>query len=366
MTRRRRIALLTQNCFLENDLPVVPSLASDSDLLWHVFYPRDEMVGRSPQELEEFARAEGIRVQVTRLTDRLRSPSTIRGFRRILSSIEEFGPDVLSVNAMGMPWLAPLVRWTFPPSKVVWTVHDVQDHRYNRFYQMPSLYRRFLYSAFRRFHFLSRGQETLFRSLHPGATTHYAPHLPNDFGPRTCDPDPKPFHFLFFGFIAPRKGVDTLIRAAEILHERGAGPFRVTIAGKCADWSPYQALIRTPDLFELDVRPVPQARIVELYSRSHWLVMPYRDITQSGPLSLALNYNVPTLSSDLDGFREFVVEGSTGLFSKLDDPSALADSMQAGLDPVVWARVREAQRNHREANYSRSRCVELHRAFLGS
>ncbi|MEN9306575.1 MAG: hypothetical protein RL173_507 [Fibrobacterota bacterium] len=362
--KRPRVAVLTQNCFAQCDLPVLPGIVADADVKWTVFYPRDDKVGYPETELEDAGRAAGADTQVVRMQYRLRTWAGAMELRRILSDLRRFRPDTLYVNAVGMPWLAILVRAMFPPRKVVWAIHDVQDHHFKKLHHPQTLYRKFLYNAFKRFHFLSRGQESIFKSIYPGKTTFFAPIAPTDFGPRSCEPSSSPFRFLFFGFIAPRKGVDVLIDAAEELHRRGVDGFRIAIAGKCSDWGPYQARIRTSELFELDIRPVPNDVVRDLFSRSHWLVLPYRDITQSGPMSLAMHYSVPTISSDLDGFREFVQEGRTGLFFKLDDPISLADSMEHAMRSGTWETTRTMQASWFQENFSLDRCVELYRSFL--
>lgn len=365
MTRRRpRVAVLTQNCFSQCDLPILPKVVDQADIRWDVFFPRDDLVGRSEEEIDAAGHDGGVATRCTRFNHRLRSWASVKTFWGILSDIKSFAPDTLYVDAVGLPWLAPLVLLAFGRKRVVWAVHDVQDHRYNRIYQTPALYRFFLYRAFRRFHFLSRGQESLFRERYPGKETHYAPHAPLDFGPRTGEPEVSPVRFLFFGFIAPRKGVEVLIDAAELLHSQGVSGFKVAIAGKCSDWSTYQARIRTPELFELDIRPVPNEVVVDLYSRSHWLVMPYRDITQSGPLSLAMNYGVPTISSDLDGFREFVREDETGLTFEVDDAQSLSKAMLRATQGGEWQSMRQNQARWYQENFSLGRCVELYRRFL--
>lgn len=364
MNRRPRIAILTQNCFSQCDIPVLPGLREVADVSWNVFFPRDDKVGNDESTLQSIGDGLGVPTRIWRMDDRLRSPASFRRFGEILRAIAADAPDTLYVNAVGLPWLAPQVRRAIPVERVVWAVHDVRDHRFHRFYHMQTLYRAFLYRAFRRFHFLSESQRQLFDSIHPGRTTYHAPHPPLDFGPRRGSPPADRVRFLFFGYVAPRKGVEILIEAAERLLERGGRGFEVAIAGKCADWSVYQQRIRHPELFDLDIRLVPNDKVVDLYSTSHWLVMPYRDITQSGPMSLAYHYNVPTITTDLPGFAEFVEPDRTGLVFPVDSVEGLADAMARALDPSLHASFRDAQSDFYRRNHSLDACLAAYKRFL--
>lgn len=361
---RPRIALLTQNCFSQCDIPLLSGLAQAADLQWNVFFPRDDKVGNDEAALERIGAEKGIPTRIWRFDERLRSRQAWSRFGEILDCIRAFQPDTLYVNAVGLPWLAPQVRRRFAPSRVVWAIHDVRDHRFNRFYHMQTLYRHFLYNAFQRFHFLSSNQRELFQRLYPGKTTYHAPHPPLDFGPRVGEAPEHETRFLFFGYVAPRKGVDVLIEAAELLHSRGVGGFKVRIAGKCSDWAPYQNRIRHPELFDLDIRLVPNETVVDLYSTSHWLVMPYRDITQSGPMSLAYHYNLPTITTDLPGFGEFVRQDETGFVFPLDSVEGLADAMDKALDRNRLQDMRRAQSAFYERHFSLPSCLRQYSEFL--
>ncbi|MBK8802737.1 MAG: glycosyltransferase [Fibrobacteres bacterium] len=137
------------------------------------------------------------------------------------------------------------------------------------------------------------------------------------------------FDSFFFGVIADYKGLDQLLEASQQLRESGVENFDVEIAGSCYDWEgDYASKIRIPDMFKLRIGMVPNADLPDLFESAHWLVLPYRDATQSGPLSLAMRYNKPAIASNLPAFQEFLKEGQTGLIFQSGDVAGLREEMR--------------------------------------
>ena len=67
----------------------------------------------------------------------------------------------------------------------------------------------------------------------------------------------------------------------------------------------------------------------------------------------------PVLSTPVGAAREMVLDGRTGHIVPLDDPTALADRLQAWLhEPDKRARTAEAAREHAAASFSRQRMIE--------
>ena len=55
------------------------------------------------------------------------------------------------------------------------------------------------------------------------------------------------------------------------------------------------------------------------------MVLPYKDVTQSGPLLISYNYNLPVIASNHPGFAEYISQGVTGfLFNNCDEKSLAA------------------------------------------
>jgi glycosyltransferase involved in cell wall biosynthesis len=57
------------------------------------------------------------------------------------------------------------------------------------------------------------------------------------------------------------------------------------------------------------------------------LVLPYRDIFQSGVLFLGYRYGLPVVATDVGSFREDVVEGRTGFLCPPENASELASAI---------------------------------------
>jgi glycosyltransferase involved in cell wall biosynthesis len=143
----------------------------------------------------------------------------------------------------------------------------------------------------------------------------------------------KPEHkvALFFGQIAPYKGLEYLVAALPELTRRDPA-FRLVIAGKvkrgCEDyWAGIQR-----DLSQDGVRTHLVSRIehipneqVEVYFKAvDVLVIPYVHIFQSGVPFLAYSFGLPVIATDVGSLKEDIIEGKTGMICRPRDPSHLA------------------------------------------
>ena len=68
---------------------------------------------------------------------------------------------------------------------------------------------------------------------------------------------------------------------------------------------------------------------MELYLKgADVLVLPYKEIFQSGVLFLAYSFGLPVVATDVGSFREEIVEGSTGFLCQPGDPAELAKAIE--------------------------------------
>jgi glycosyltransferase involved in cell wall biosynthesis len=141
---------------------------------------------------------------------------------------------------------------------------------------------------------------------------------------------------LFFGRIRPYKGVEYLLDAFRLLAANKQANYRLVIAGEPKKGSEdYLNEIRqrverefAPGEVMLRIQFIPDEEM-ELYLKGgDTLVLPYKEIFQSGVLFLAYSFGLPVVATDVGSFREEIVEGTTGFLCNPGDPSELAGAIE--------------------------------------
>ncbi|WP_158531487.1 glycosyltransferase [Hyphomonas sp. GM-8P] len=139
-------------------------------------------------------------------------------------------------------------------------------------------------------------------------------------------------HLLFFGFIRPYKGLDTIIEALALSQREDV---KLTVAGEFWDGrQTYDDLIAKHGLLdrvEIIDRYVSDVEAAGLFAQSDVVLLPYRSVTGSAVVSLAYHYLKPVVVSDLPGFRGVVLDGRTGWVIPPNDPIALSRLIDAQL-----------------------------------
>lgn len=139
---------------------------------------------------------------------------------------------------------------------------------------------------------------------------------------------------LFFGNIAPYKGLEHLILAAADLKQKMPA-FKLLIAGPIkkdceAYWQKIEKLIAEHELDDFvirNIRYIPDQEIEVYYKAADVLILPYNHIFQSGVIFLAYSFGLPVIASDVGSLREDVVEGVTGYICKPGDPRDLGEKI---------------------------------------
>jgi len=140
---------------------------------------------------------------------------------------------------------------------------------------------------------------------------------------------------LFFGQIAPYKGLEYLVAAlAELTHAQK--DLRLIIAGKVkkgseAYWRDIEHQLDSQSIGDYVIRRIthiPDAEVELLFKAADVLVVPYTRIFQSGVPFLAYSFGLPVIATDVGSLRYDVVEDRTGLLCKPRDPADLARSIR--------------------------------------
>jgi D-inositol-3-phosphate glycosyltransferase len=139
---------------------------------------------------------------------------------------------------------------------------------------------------------------------------------------------------LFFGNIAPYKGLEYLVAAfAELLNQDGT--YRLMIVGKPKWAEDYwngirQTIERTGirDRIIEKIEYVPDEATEVYFKSADVLILPYAYVFQSGVLFLGYSFGLPVIAADVGSLRDEIIEAQTGFIFKARDSSDLAKAIR--------------------------------------
>jgi len=139
---------------------------------------------------------------------------------------------------------------------------------------------------------------------------------------------------LFFGHIAPYKGLEYLVAAFTQL-AKDDETYRLIIAGEIKRrrdyWNEIQKTIAESEIghrITSRIEYIPDEE-AELYLKAaDVLILPYARVFQSGVLFLGYSFGLPAIAADVGCMREEIVEGETGLVFRPQDPADLARTIR--------------------------------------
>jgi glycosyltransferase involved in cell wall biosynthesis len=142
------------------------------------------------------------------------------------------------------------------------------------------------------------------------------------------DGDGGKLNLLFFGFVRPYKGLDTLLHAIALLKDR---PISLKIAGEFwNDKSEYLKLISElgiSDKVEIVDGYISEQEMSRFFSQADLVVLPYKKSKTSGIIATAYGFGKPVLATDVGGFHEIISDGYTGKLVASNDPKAFAEGI---------------------------------------
>jgi glycosyltransferase involved in cell wall biosynthesis len=135
---------------------------------------------------------------------------------------------------------------------------------------------------------------------------------------------------LFFGNIAPYKGLEYLVAAFAELSRRDSN-YRLVIAGRPKGsesyWNRLRETILRNGLRERvteRIEYVPDDQTELYFKAADVLVLPYTRVFQSGVLFLGYSFGLPAVAADIGTLKAEIIEGKTGFVFKPQDSSDLA------------------------------------------
>jgi D-inositol-3-phosphate glycosyltransferase len=173
---------------------------------------------------------------------------------------------------------------------------------------------------------------------------------------------------LFFGNIAPYKGLEYLVRAfVELAGESEA--YRLIVVGKpkgCEDyWRGIEQTIRAGGIAGRVIQRieyVPDGETEWFFKAADVLVLPYVEIFQSGVLFLGYSFGLPVIAADVGSLKDEIIEHRTGLVFEAKNPAALARTVRTYFTSELYrnlAQNRPAIRDYANDRYSWAKVGEV-------
>jgi D-inositol-3-phosphate glycosyltransferase len=160
---------------------------------------------------------------------------------------------------------------------------------------------------------------------------------------------------LFFGRITPYKGLEYLVAAFQQL-QRQRDDYRLLIIGRLEPgcekyWDSIQEAIqedvRMGRIF-LRVEFIPDHETEIYFKGADVLVLPYKEIFQSGVLFLGYGFGLPVLVADVGSLKDEIVEGKTGFIFNPEDPADLARTIDRYFASDLFASLNHGRQEIRD------------------
>lgn len=332
---KKTIVYLNPDCFADTDLTVLKHLTKEFRVIWYYIHESKKTNNQiTVEHAMQYAQAAGIEICVRDPKCRLRSYKNLLFYANIAREINKISPDAV-FHCNRNPYWCLAVKFILKCKCVILGVHDAQAHTRNKTISsyLDTSTRGLSIKVHRHFVTFSKGQQLLFKEVY-GNDSCLVGMSCKDFGKSTLELKPisEGIKLLFFGGIHEYKGLDLLVSSLEKLRAKGIANLFLTIAGNGDSWKKCKNLIQTQEMYNLQIRFIGNNEIPDLMSSHHFLVLPYRDATQSGPLATAVAYELPVIAPDFGCFSETYSHDSAILYPQghLDEALTKASKLTEG------------------------------------
>lgn len=325
---KRTICWITAGCFIDVDIDIVPALANHFNIHWVIW---GDVTQGDWERLEKVSPSDSLSIEQVRMKHKWYSPFIYFEYQKYLGKYAQEA-DILYVDVGGGLCFYQALYKVCQTNKTVLAIHNVKTPKGAHHEAVARHNTRYAVKKFVNIQTFSHNQHDYLNSLAAGKNVLEAPLMLKDYGDPKGERKDSTFNFLTFGHIREYKRVDLLIHAAQELTQRTDKKFKVTIAGNCKTWEKYQRLITMPELFTTDIGFIDNDDIPEYFNEADFFVLPYQDLAQSGAITVAFQYNVPVITSDIEQFKEYNIDGETGLTFASCDSHSLSLKMEEALN----------------------------------
>lgn len=277
----------------------------------------DQEFGDEPGAMRSFVAATAGGVRHLELRGRVRERSGLRDTARLARVRRGFTPDVVHLQDSVTNDLRLALSSGLPRTRYALTVHDPVPHPGDAAH--PQLLKTVRRALRRRASLVFVHSEALAEEL-DGTGDVEAPIevVPHGAAGAEFRP-PPPDSLLFFGRMSYYKGLDVLLDAMPIVWTERP-QVKLTVAGE-GEW-PEHPVLADPRVTPRDEH-VPESAVAGLYEAATCVVLPYRQASQSGVGTLALQHGRSVIATCVGGLPE-LIKDDRGRIVPSEDPQALA------------------------------------------
>jgi glycosyltransferase involved in cell wall biosynthesis len=173
---------------------------------------------------------------------------------------------------------------------------------------------------------------------------------------------------LFFGNIAPYKGLEYLIAAFGELLKKDRG-YRLLIVGKPkgseAYWNQVRRSIASSGIANRVIEKIeyiPDEETGLYFKAADVLILPYTHVFQSGVLFLGYSFGLPAIAADVGTLKEEIIEGRTGFVFKPRDSFDLAAKIEKYFKSELFGDLKNRQaqiKDYANERYSWSKVTAI-------
>jgi glycosyltransferase involved in cell wall biosynthesis len=216
---------------------------------------------------------------------------------------------------------------------VFFTMHDCNVHPYNYSF-IKRIKIKFIYNKFLMKIFLKKINCTVTLSAYVAGQANQKfnidtfiirlPNYSNKFRviPKESDYfSKKGTTLLVFGSIEKYKGVDKIIDLLKYIEENDINDINFIIAGRVSE--AYLESFQSFKNLSLHDRFILDSEVDTLFKQADYIIAPYEEVSQSGVLSLALDYHLPIIASDIGSFSEYIKPENGKLLKEMTPISIL-------------------------------------------
>lgn len=259
-------------------------------------------------------------------------------------------PNVLHIQWLpfvefmgGEKYYLMLIKMCVPGLKIFYTAHNIYPHRLSGESKTAYIHR---FVALNKYidgylvHLVSAREELSVEFNIPKSKIFVAYHgiyVAENYVPSESSISEERKCIIMYGFQNKYKGADILIDAIGLLPEEYKKKVSARIVGLATDKELYSTCQEKAKALNVEWINdfVSDETLYEAIGKSDLILLPYRKISQSGVLLLALSFRKPILTSDLPSFKETLEGYPDDYFFKSEDPQSLSKLLEKFVDGKI-------------------------------